>query len=124
MKKNKDRIVFDANVLVSALLFKKSKPRKAFDKALDVGELIISIPVLWELNKVLRRKKFNKYLLEMEKKVFLALLLNTEVYFFPHEEFTSWPASSARNGCSRNQSIYISFGHKKECIGFYSEFTP
>ena len=74
MQKNKYRFVIDANVLVSAVLFKNSKPRKAFDKALDHGEIIISIPVLSELNKVLNRKKFNKYLLENEKKAFLALL--------------------------------------------------
>jgi putative PIN family toxin of toxin-antitoxin system len=72
--KNKCRVVFDANVLVSALLFKNSKPRKAFDKALDKGDIIISVPVLLELNKVLSRKKFNKYLLDTEKKAFLALL--------------------------------------------------
>ena len=71
MQKNKYRFVIDANVLVSAVLFKNSKPRKAFDKALDRGEIIISIPVLSELNKVLNRKKFNKYLLENEKKAVL-----------------------------------------------------
>lgn len=74
MKKNRYRVVFDANVLVSALLFKNSKPRKAFNKALHVGEIVISIPVLSELNRVLNRKKFDKYLLEKEKKAFLALL--------------------------------------------------
>lgn len=74
MRKNRYPVVFDTNVLVSALLFKNSKPREAFDKALDLGEIIISIPVLSELDKVLSRKKFNKYLLEKERKAFLALL--------------------------------------------------
>lgn len=56
--------------MVSALLFKNSKPRKALDK----GDIIISVPVLLELNKVLSRKKFDRYLLDQERKAFLALL--------------------------------------------------
>ncbi len=74
MKKNKYRFVFDANVIISGLLFKNSNPRRAFDKALEHGEIIISTPVLKEINEVLSRKKFNKYLLDHEKKLFLALL--------------------------------------------------
>lgn len=62
MKKSKYRVVFDTNVLVSALLFKNSKPRKAFDNALDYGEIIVSFPVLSELYKIPNRKKFDKYL--------------------------------------------------------------
>ncbi len=79
------RFVIDANVLISALLFKDSKPRQAFDKALDCGELIISIPVLSELNKVLNRKKFNKYLSESDKKAFLALLFKEALLEDPVE---------------------------------------
>lgn len=67
--KNKNRFVFDANVLVSALLFKASKPRRAFDKAIEQGNIVISIPVLLELNKVLSYNKLNKYLIEDELNV-------------------------------------------------------
>ena len=74
MKKNSYRVVFDANVLVSALLFKNSKPRSAFDRALDNGEVIVSFPVLSELYKVLNRKKFDQYISINERKAFLALL--------------------------------------------------
>ena len=70
--KSKHRFVFDANVLVSALLFKKSKPRQAFDKAIDSGDVLLSISVLSE---VLNRRKFDKYLLEQERKAFLADLM-------------------------------------------------
>jgi len=73
--KSKHRFVFDANVLVSALLFKKSKPRQAFDKAIDNGDVLLSISVLSELNRVLNRRKFDKYLLEQERKAFLADLM-------------------------------------------------
>ncbi len=71
---NKFRFVLDANVIISALLFKNSEPRRAFDKALDNGDILLSVPVLLELNEVLTRKKFRKYLLENERKDFLASL--------------------------------------------------
>ena len=69
------RFVFDTNAIVSALLIPRSKPRQAFDKALDQGRMLISLPVLAELNEVLSRRKFDKYLLEDERKQFLAVLV-------------------------------------------------
>jgi putative PIN family toxin of toxin-antitoxin system len=73
--KNDLRLVFDTNVIVSAALLADSVPRQAFDKALDEGQLLISIPVLLELAEVLSRKKLNKYLLEEERMRFLVALL-------------------------------------------------
>jgi putative PIN family toxin of toxin-antitoxin system len=72
--KSNHRFVFDVNVLVSAALFKNSKPRRAFDKAIDNGTIIISVPVLSELNEVLDREKFKKYIAVEEKRIFLSLL--------------------------------------------------
>jgi putative PIN family toxin of toxin-antitoxin system len=69
------RFVFDTNVIVSAALLAGSIPRQAFDKALDEGRILISVPVLLELAEVLSRKKLNKYLLEEERMRFLAALL-------------------------------------------------
>ena len=69
------RFVFDTNVVVSAALLAGSIPRQAFDKALDQGGLIISVPVLLELAEVLSRKKLNKYVLEEERMRFLVALL-------------------------------------------------
>ncbi len=45
--------VFDTNVIVSALLLKKSVSRQAFDKALKQGNLILSLATIDELNEVL-----------------------------------------------------------------------
>lgn len=36
------RFVFDTNTIVSALLFRSSVPRQAFDRALDNGTILIS----------------------------------------------------------------------------------
>ena len=69
------RFVFDTNVIVSAALLAGSIPRRAFDKALDEGKILISVPVLLELAEVLSRKKLNKYLLEEERMRFLVTLL-------------------------------------------------
>lgn len=69
------RFVFDTNVIVSAALLAGSIPRQAFDKALDAGTILISVPVLLELAEVLAREKLNKYLLEEERMRFLVALL-------------------------------------------------
>ena len=69
------RIVFDTNVIVSAALLAGSVPRRAFDKALDEGKVLISVQALIELAEVFGRQKFDKYLLEEERMRFLIGLL-------------------------------------------------
>jgi len=62
-------------MIVSAALLTESTPRQAFDKALDQGKVLISVPVLLEFAEVLSRKKLDKYLLEEERMRFLVALL-------------------------------------------------
>ena len=69
------RSAFDTNVIVSAVLLADYVPRRAFDKALDEGKILISVPTLLELSEVLSRKKLNAYLLEEERMRFLVALL-------------------------------------------------
>ena len=59
MKTN--RIVFDTNVLVSALMFPRSVPRQAFNLAYSTGKILASTATTLELEEVLSRKKFEKY---------------------------------------------------------------
>ena len=74
------RLIIDTNVIVSSLLFDRSVPRQAVNKALDHGKILISQPIVLELTKVLSRKKLNRYLLEEERIKFLAdFLKDTEV---------------------------------------------
>ena len=68
------RYVFDTNVIVSAVLLPKSKPRKAFDQAKGNGKLLVSEEVIEELNDVLRRDDFEKYISESLRVEFLAAL--------------------------------------------------
>lgn len=68
------RGVFDNNVLVSAALL-GGVPRKAFDKLLDNGIVLVSIPVLLELADVLNRPKFDKYVTHDERMRFMVSFL-------------------------------------------------
>jgi len=68
------RCVFDTNVLVSALLLPKSKPRSSFDRALRNGRLLISVAVLAEAYEVLSRKRFSRYINEEDARNFIAAL--------------------------------------------------
>ena len=69
------RFVFDTNVVVSALLLANSIPRQAFDRALDNGTILLSVPVILELADVLGRDKLNKFLFEEERMRFLVALI-------------------------------------------------
>ena len=66
--------MFDTNVLVSALLLPKSKPRSSFDRALRNGRLLISVAVLAEAYEVLSRKRFSRYINEEDARNFIAAL--------------------------------------------------
>jgi putative PIN family toxin of toxin-antitoxin system len=69
------RFVFDTNVLVSALLLADSTPGAAFQAALSEGTILLSETVFKELNQVLSRAKFERYLLWDERQRFLAAFL-------------------------------------------------
>ena len=82
---DKARYVFDTNVIVSALLFEQSKPAQAFYAALDRGDILLSQPVLRELNEVLAREKLKPYLLFEERVQFITAFV-TEAIFIDIKE--------------------------------------
>jgi uncharacterized protein len=67
--------VLDTNVLVSALLFAKSSPRKALELALSRGKTLISKDTVDELNNVLSRPKFERYVSPQKRDRFLLSLV-------------------------------------------------
>ena len=73
--KSENRYVFDTNVIVSALLFEQSVPGRAFHEAIDQGEILLSQALVQELNDVLCREKFNRYLRPYERERFLQVLV-------------------------------------------------
>ncbi|XZN98647.1 MAG: putative toxin-antitoxin system toxin component, PIN family [Microcoleus sp.] len=66
-----NRFVVDTNVLISALLFNNSVPFRAIELAEKQGMILYSEATLNELEQVLNRKKFNKYLSLEDRQVFL-----------------------------------------------------
>ncbi len=57
-----ERVVLDTSTLVGAIMLPQSVPRQAFMKALGSGTLCASPATLAELERVLLRKKFDRYL--------------------------------------------------------------
>jgi putative PIN family toxin of toxin-antitoxin system len=66
------RCVVDTNVLVSAIVFPRSVPRQAVDKALSDDVLLFSEFTMDELKEVLSRSKFDRYVSREERALFLA----------------------------------------------------
>ncbi|MEG4322639.1 MULTISPECIES: putative toxin-antitoxin system toxin component, PIN family [unclassified Microcoleus] len=69
------KFVLDSNVLVSAALFKGSIARLAFNKATADGKIVMSGPVVAEIQDVLSRDRFDKYLSPQLRTAFLTDLL-------------------------------------------------
>jgi putative PIN family toxin of toxin-antitoxin system len=69
------RIVLDTNAVISAALLKRSVSRRALDVALDQGEILVSAETIDELNRVLGRDDFSRYVTEDERLEFLAAFL-------------------------------------------------
>jgi uncharacterized protein len=84
MMNNPPKFVIDTNVIVSASLFSQSVPRQAFDKAQDIGIILLSQSVFAEIEEVLFRSKLDRYVSREIRAYFLENLLKTaaliEVY--------------------------------------------
>jgi hypothetical protein len=69
------RFVLDTGVIVSAVLLPRSVPRQTVDLAFVRGIVLASADTIGELDEVLRRSKFNRYLREEERLLFLAAFI-------------------------------------------------
>jgi putative PIN family toxin of toxin-antitoxin system len=69
------RFLLDTGVIVSAVLLPRSVPRQAVDLAFARGIVLASADTIGELDEVLRRPKFNRYLREEERLLFLAAFI-------------------------------------------------
>ena len=70
------RVVFDTNVVISAMLLPLSIPRGALDRALREGRPLISAATTTEMDAVIHLPKFDKYLSEEERIEFLTTLVH------------------------------------------------
>jgi putative PIN family toxin of toxin-antitoxin system len=69
---DKLRFVIDTNILVSAVLIKSSIPDVALKKAKSLGIILFSDATFQELQEILNRSKFNKYISVNIRTQFLA----------------------------------------------------
>ena len=77
---SEERVVFDTNVIISALLFHESVPGQAFVRALQKCSLLVSKELVQELGDVLARERFTRYITREERERFLeALIQETEL---------------------------------------------
>ena len=69
------RVVFDSNVIVSAVLSSGSVPDRVFLEVLNNGTILMSRPLARELGTVLGREKFDRYISREQRDGFLASLI-------------------------------------------------
>src|SRR5687767_9240234 len=72
---DRGRFVFETNVLVSSILIRHSPASKAFDWARLRGEILLSLAAASEINEVLSRKKFERYVSTEDRERFLVALI-------------------------------------------------
>lgn len=72
------RFVVDTNILVSAVLIKSSIPDVAFKKARSLGIILFSDATFQELQEILNRSKFDKYISVSVRTQFLAKFKESE----------------------------------------------
>ncbi|MBH8578239.1 putative toxin-antitoxin system toxin component, PIN family [Nostocaceae cyanobacterium CENA369] len=110
MTTNKRRFVCDVNVIISAVLLPGSKPDRALRKAQDLGELLVSESIWLELEQVLARPKFNRYITPEERNDFLVDLSETVQFIKVTEQI---------NECrdpKDNKYLELAVSGKAECI--------
>ena len=110
MMTNNRRFVFDTNVLISAFLFSQSKPRQVLDQATVIGVIVLSSSVLSELEEVLYRPKFDRYLTKERRQEFLENLTENAQFIDVTEQI---------NECrdpKDNKYLELALSGQAECI--------
>lgn len=80
-----ERVVLDTSTLIGAILLPQSVPRQAFMKALGSGTLCASPATLAELEQVLLREKFDRYL-DRDRRLDFLQRYRHQVLLFPVTE--------------------------------------
>jgi uncharacterized protein len=75
MTNSEQRLVIDANVIISAVLSTQGKSRHAFDLAIATMVVLMSNEVFTEVSEVLLRPKFDQYSNRTKREAFLDELL-------------------------------------------------
>ncbi len=108
--KHKSRYVFDTNVIVSALLFAQSTSGRSLKIALNQGALLLSEAVVEELEEVLRRDRFDRYVKRETREEFLQSLIQSATFIeiIMHIEICRDPKD--------DQYLELAVNGKADCI--------
>lgn len=79
MRLSRLRVVLDTNVLISAALFPDSTPGQVLDMTGSEIDVMISSETLAELDDVLKRSRFQRYIREVQRLRFLEALEETGI---------------------------------------------
>ena len=85
MRKN---IVLDTNTILSSTLFPNSITFKAYEKAINHCQIVMSNATLAELELVITRPKFDRYLPLTTRLAFVEFLKNITLFIEPTETIT------------------------------------
>ena len=110
MKMNR-RFVFDTNVIVSAVLRPQSQPNIALKKAQNLGTLLVSPNTWLELESVLSRPKFNRYITLEERQNFL-LDFSQTVELILTDSFSTKECRDPKD----NQYLELAVNGQAECL--------
>jgi uncharacterized protein len=75
------RFVLDTDVLIDAICFQSSFGFRAYAKALDLGDVIVSSETFSELEDVVSRPKFDRFIAPHERRAVLAAI-SRDVHWF------------------------------------------
>lgn len=70
------RLVFDSNVLISALLFEHSTPGQAFYGGIRRSQVLVSDATYAEISQTLDQPRFDRYVSSDDRNRFLVMLLH------------------------------------------------
>ncbi|BDA75180.1 hypothetical protein RIVM261_033470 [Rivularia sp. IAM M-261] len=104
------KFVLDTNVLVSAMLSAKSKPRQVFDEAQKIGVILMSNDTFIEAEEVLLRPKFDKYITLPQRQIFIEELIQIAQFIEVNEQI---------NECrdpKDNKYLELAVAGEVECI--------
>ncbi len=107
---NYKRFVIDTNVLVSALLIKKSSAFKVIKIVENIGITLYSEQTLDEITQVLQRKKFDKYLTIEERQEFILKFIEKS------ELVTVTDSINICRDSKDNQFLELAVSGKANCI--------
>ena len=110
MKMNR-RFIFDTNVIVSAVLRPQSQPNVALKKAQNLGTLLVSPNTWLELETVLSRPKFNRYITLEERQNFL-LDFSQTVELILTDSFSTKECRDPKD----NQYLELAVNGQAECL--------